>query len=335
VASTRDVKLELTRRVETVTHPSFLDAHVRPHFAGHPVHGESPRIRVIQLDGTGAATIEVRYEGISGVFAKLYPNDAGPAIYEKLRRMRAEGFGAGERYQVVEPLAFIPEYQMMLAREAPGVAVSARIKDGNDALLLAGVRESAEFLAKLHTWPLRIGRPWSLLVSGELLSLTKRSTKMVSRFPQFLPIVLEMESQMEALAEDTADGILAQSHGQFRPIHVFSTGDTTTVIDLDRSKPCDPARDVAEYVHRLRMGMFWERGSAEDADAPTRAFLDTYRANVPGTHTTNLRFHWARFVFHSLNRKLKESGEGKVEVEPTVAFYRSEFDGIVGGWYGI
>ncbi len=154
---------------------------------------------MIQLDGTGAATIEFTFAGQLRLFAKLYPNDGGPAIYEKLKTLRATGFGQGSPFQVVEPLGFIPEYQMLLARGAEGPAVSTWI-DGDDEALLVGVKAAASWLAHLHSTPLRIGTPWSLLVSGELLSLSRRLSKVIAQRPSHLPLALEMIKTLEDLS---------------------------------------------------------------------------------------------------------------------------------------
>jgi hypothetical protein len=327
---TGSVKLELTRRVEAVRRPEFLDSRVRPvvRAGGQPGVWET---KVIQLDGTGAATLEITLDRAQRIFAKLYPDDSGPRVYEKLKALRAAGFGAGERHQVVDPLGFVPEYGMLLTRAAEGPAVSTFIGTQPEALR-AGCREAAAWLAKLHTCPLRIGPPQSILVSGELLSLSRRLAKTIRRQPRFLDLTLEIIDVLEKLAAETREGVWVQSHGQYRPIHVFMGDPVVTVIDLDRSRPCDPARDVAEFLHRLRMTHFWQTGSVEPADTPTEEFLTTYRAATrQPAYLANLRFHWARYIFHSLNRKLKALDADDVECDLTVGFYRSELERVVSG----
>ena len=141
---------------------------------------------------------------------------------------------------------------------------------------------------------------------------------------------------MEALAEDTVDGLLVQTHGQYRPIHVFISDSSVAVIDLDRSRPCDSSRDVAEFVHRLRVMMYRDQGTVERAEAPTRALLETYASEIPDrSYLTNLRFHWSRYVFHSLSKELKDSESTDLETDPSVAFYRSEFENVIQDRYGL
>ena len=141
-----------------------------------------------------------------------------------------------------------------------------------------------------------------------------------------------MIQALEDLAGDTVEGLLVQSHGQYRPIHVFIGDATVTVIDLDRSRPCDPARDTAEFLHRLRMTTFWHTGSVEPADAPTQAFLAAYSSTIADSAClANLQFHWARYIFHSFNHKLKDTDSSDLEVDSIVQFYRSEFEQAING----
>jgi hypothetical protein len=74
----------------------------------------------------------------------------------------------------------------------------------------------------------------------------------------------------------------------------------------------------------------------EPADAPTRAFLQTYSSAIPDrSYLTNLRFHWARFIFHSLNHEVKDAADENAESEAIVAFCRSEFENVIEGRFGI
>jgi Phosphotransferase enzyme family len=331
MASTKDVKRELSRRIDIVTQPRCLESQVRPYLRAEAGVNGDWQTRVVQLDGTGAATIEIGLGGHQRVFAKLYPDESGPLIYEKLKTLRACGFGPGERHQAVEPLGFIPEYGMLLTRAAEGLPVSAHI-GSDEGAVLAGAKEAALWLAKLHSTPLRVGTPRALLDSGELLPLARRLAKTLCRRPEFLGLALEMIQALEDVAGDTVEGVLVQSHGQYRPIHVFVGNTSVTVIDLDRSRPCDPARDAAEFLHRLRMTTFWHMGSVAPADAPTRAFLAAYSSAIAdGACLANLRFHWARYIFHSFNHKLKDTGSSDLEVDSLVQFYRSEFEHAING----
>ena len=325
---TKEVKQRLAERVEAVTRPDTLHQVLRRCGGERLDDADAWEPRIVQLDGTGAATVELRRQSGQSVFAKFYPDRSGVDIHDKLVRLRAEGFGPDQRYQVVEPLGFVPEYDLLLAWGAPGVAVAEHIGTDADALL-DGVEEAGRWLGRLHTSPLRIGRPQSLLDAGELLPLARRLAKTISKHPEHLQLALEMVCTLEGLAAETVEGVFAQSAGQCRPIHVFVADATVTVIDLDRSRPCDPARDVAEFVHRLRMTSFSRTDDPSAAEGPTDAFLRAYVEAADPANLANLDFHWARYVFHSLNRKLKDADDRRREA--VLQFYRSEFAVAVSG----
>ncbi|WP_433293547.1 phosphotransferase family protein [Pseudonocardia sp. CA-142604] len=331
----RQVKERQVDRAARACTPEFLDRYVRPHLrSGPPATGGTWTTKVIQLDGTGAATVQVELDGGAPVFAKLFPFDDGPAVHAKLQALRAAGLGAGSPYQAVEPLAWYGEEKVLLCQGAPGRPLSELLGGGGEELTRACAR-AGSWLARLHGSELRVGAQQSLLVTGELTSLAKRLSKVAVDHPGYIDSALGMLERLDALTRDTTDGILAQSHGQYRPIHVFLTEDVVTVIDLDRSAPADPARDVAEFLHRLRLGVHSATGDVGRADAPCAAFLDAYRAALGDMPLRNLRFHWARYVFHSLNRKIK-TGEADWRNGGNTEFqlYRDEFQRIADGRAG-
>ena len=329
----RAVKGRQVARAEAVCAEPFLEEFVRPHLGAQArAGGGTWTTKVIQLDGTGAATVRVELGGRSPVFAKLFPFDDGPAVFGKLQALRSAGLGAGSRYQAVEPLAWYDREKVLLCRGAPGRAVS-ELLGGDPEVLTEGVAESGTWLGRLHSSSVRLGRPQSLLVTGELTSLAKRLSKVAADNPGYLDTALGMLERLDRLTLDTVDGLVAQSHGQYRPIHVFTTPEVVTVIDLDRSAPADPARDVAEFLHRLRLGVHGATGDITAADAPCAAFLAAYREAVGRADLlANLPFHWARYVFHSLNRKVKTGEVGAARPEDdTYRLYREEFDRVVDG----
>jgi hypothetical protein len=201
---------------------------------------------------------------------------------------------------------------------------------------LSGAVESARWLGKLHSSPVRIGPPRSLAASSELLSVARRLAKVMTRSPGHLRTADGMIREMERMAEETVDGILVQGHGQYRPIHVFIGGSAVTVIDMDRSRPYDPAYDVVEFLVRMRKSVLKYAGSVEPANAPTDAFLQTYISAVPDrSYLSNLSFHWARFILHGLNGEMKDDNSGDPEFDRIIAFYHSEFENVLEGRFGV
>jgi hypothetical protein len=340
----KEVKRELGRRVEAVLRPEYLESIMRPLVPGPRLDGGWDT-NVLQLDGTGAATIEIKHDGEKQIFAKLYFDESGRVIYEKLKALREAGFGAGERYQSVEPLAFIPEYGMMVTRAAEGTQLSTYL-GRDESAFLEGVREAGRWLAKLHSSPVRVGKPRALVASSEVLSVGRRFAKITSRRSDYYQVGVEMIRTLEKLAEDAVEGVLVQSHGQYRPIHVFTSDATVTVIDLDRTRPCDPARDVAEFLWRLRRLAFEEAGNVALAEAPTDAFLEAYASAAGDSgYLANLKLHLTRYAVHSINKQMKdltENEEDRIDDEEDQArleasrnFCQSEFEQVLADRFSV
>ena len=139
-----------------------------PEFVAGPLLGALPDLRdqrldpvacrahVVQNDGTGPATLFYDLNGAGRVFAKLYRDDSGKHAYQVLSALWSDGFGPTSRYRVAQPLAFMPDLNVMLARAAPGRELAAATTDEE---LVAGAREAARWLLQLHRSPVRLGEP--------------------------------------------------------------------------------------------------------------------------------------------------------------------------------
>lgn len=332
----RRVKEHQLTRADIVSSEVFLEQHLRPHLAPGTRPGSGRwSTQVIQLDGSGAATVRVGLGHHPAVYAKLFPFDDGPEVYRKLRMFRDAGFDERSRYRTVEPLEWLDAEKVLLCREAPGRPLSELV-GGDLGALTDACGAAGRWLGTFHASGLDVGRHQSLLVTGELVSLAKRLAKVVVDTPGYLPVALEMLAVLDRLAQSTVDGLLAQSHGQFRPIHVFLTRGSVTVIDLDRSGQADPARDCAEFLHHLRNSVHVATGDIGRADEPCAAFIDGYREAGGVERLANLRFHWARYLFHTLNRKVKggEACQGR-DPDPMYLRLRAEFDRVADGRAGV
>jgi hypothetical protein len=300
---------------------------VWPESPGTSPEPDDFRAVVIQNDGTGPATVEFKMAGTARLFAKLYTDESGAHAYEVLHNLWHGGFDRNQCYQVPEPLCFVAEYQLLLMREARGETLASYLsQDGGKAL--NGVREAARWLLQLHSSPTRVGKvdqPWYMF-----LKLSDRLAKAAASHPQELKNLTAMLVRLGELAERREEGEVVQGHGQFRPIHVFLSSGTTTVIDVDRSVPADPAKDLAEFIHRLRSTILRDAGAMKQADLLTNAFLDEYAARKPSRLGT-LSFYWGFHILVSLCRHLKQLQADDPAWGPTMDFYTGEFEAAMSG----
>lgn len=318
---------ELARRIEEVSRPEFIKRHVYGSVGELRGNGLSPddcAISIVQNDGTGAATIVYELNEGPSVYAKLYASDGtgaahGAHSYEVLSALWADGCGASSRYRVSEPLAFLPDYNALLIRGAEGRLVADA---QTDTELAEGSREAARWLVRMHSSQVRVGEaryPWEVYHK-----LMHRLAKASANNPEMVDELIEMSDRFEELANKVTIRFV-QAHGQFRHIHVFVSDECVTVIDLDRSRPSDPAKDLGEYIHRMRTKKYKATKGASRADEATHAFIEEYSEYLPD-NLVNLPYYWGYHTLVSLWRYMKSDTPESPDWSRMLAFYLSEFE---------
>ena len=295
----KEAKEDFVRRIRDITRREFID---RLPVLGRLDHLNTSELEtvIIQNDGTGPATVEYRLGATRQLIAKLFQDASGLHSYRVLRRLWQGGFDK-DRYQVPQPYSFLDEENLMLMAVARGDCLAAFLSvDSSRAR--AGVEAAARWLLRLHRSSIRMGRteqPWYMF-----LKMADRLSKASEAHPGMMKFLTEKVDRFAEALASRSEVDLVQTHGQFRPIHVFLDGDTVTVIDVDRSGPADPARDVAEFVHRMRSTFRRESGDREQAAVLTRAFLREYSSGNP-EGLRNLPFYLSFHVLVSLCRHMK------------------------------
>jgi hypothetical protein len=115
-----------------------------------------------------------------------------------------------------------------------------------------------------------------------------------------------MQMLKERLTDLPEGRPVVQTHGRFHHDHVFLGPEAVTVIDLDRSRPTDAAKDVAEFVRVLRLAAFRAGVEAALTDKVTDAFLGQYLALVPDA-AAGLPHYWLSFLVLSYLGHLRKA----------------------------
>ena len=327
------VKDELEARAAEITHTDFIERAVLPHAGIAPANGSLPadcRAEVVQNTGTGRITVRYRFGDQATIYGKLYTDDLGPHSVAVIEQMWRNGFGPGDRYQVSEPLAYLPEYNLFLTRAAAGTPLMSLI--GNDGPeLLAHIREAARWLVRLHRAPYRIGEPDSLWGSLKLFRIVRRVTKAAARAPEQRRRLIRMVDELCRKGKDGLGRVPAvQTHGRFHYEHIYVGAGPVSVIDFDRSRPSDPAKDLAEFVSVLRHRTVKRTGNTAAADEPTRVFLQEYLSHLP-QNAQNIPIYWGAFLLMTIFHYVKKYRRDPDTIEGMMNFYTTEFERVVSG----
>lgn len=255
---------------------------------------------------------ELREESVVG---KSYADDRGVVAYRLLWHLWRHGLGAGSRYTIARPIAYLEPWRLLLMSRAPGRTLAANLLDPVHACRRAA--EAATWLARLHVIPLPDPPP------GGDPAREAGPGRFIRELGAAVP---GQRARIVALGQLLAEGGAPRSshvallHGDLHPRNVFIDADRVTVIDFDHCTAGDPARDVAYLISQIQVAAFLRFGDFHRHDASARAALTTYLRKrpplEPDAFLTRVARCRARWILESLHYELCVVHARRPEIVP-------------------
>jgi aminoglycoside phosphotransferase (APT) family kinase protein len=155
--------------------------------------------------------------------------------------------------------------------------------------------------------------------------LARRAARAGAHHPELESLLVRLIEELAERAKRVAGSRpQAQTHGRYHAGHVFVAPESVTVIDLDRAALADPAKDVGEFLHRLRARAMEPDVGAAAAEQATLAFLEEYATR---THAVprGLVYYWSYSILATLLRLVEFDCD---EWETGLEFFRAEFEDV-------
>jgi hypothetical protein len=324
-AGSRD---DLAQRALALTTNEFVQQRIVPSLSSWGLNGYTKcSTTVLQNTGTGRLTFRYAF-GPNVVIAKMFSDHLGPQSFETTVRLWNSGFNRDSLYQVPEPIAFLPDVNLLLMRQVPGIPMTAALEPDRSHELVNYCCRAAQWLAELHrSFPPLFGQVETEAQSLKLFRLVTRVIKAASLRREQLDLLRDLldliSGRIYALSSKRT---LVQTHGRYHHDHVFVSKTATAVIDLDRCCPSDAAKDVAEFISVFRGACFKRGLSMGCTEKATHAFLQEYLAAMPGT-VDAVGCYWAAAVFHDLLGGIKKCrAKGNRSWEEIQQFYLVEIN---------
>ena len=322
-------KEELGRWACSFTNSDFIGKFVYPKLDGTLANaGEvlSCEATIVQNTGTGRLTLRYDFDLGQTIYAKLYTDELGAHSYQVMKELWDGGFDGDSRFQVPEPLAFLPEHNLVLMRGVLGYPLVGALNGQGPLELIQGCRDAARWLAAFHRSSIRVGEPESDWDSLKIFRVCVRLMKAAAARPEERDALLDFMHALKARVRELPEKrLVAQTHGRYHHEHVFINGNEIAVIDLDRSRPTDPAKDVAEFVRVLRMSAFRSHKDMKRANEATDAFLDEYLTQIPEV-AASLPYYWSSFLWLSLFGFVKKLGNEDPRRPALMEFHLKEME---------
>lgn len=263
------------------------EARIEPALAASLAARPGPALRIRGVKSSVLKRRTLRYElelegpepcARLGLIGKVYESrQAGEHGFAAQRWLWEQGFSsAAACVSVPRPLAFLPEFSLLVMEEARGTSLQSMLKAGS-----AGpehLRLFARALLELHGLPLAFGPPFSLddHLAVRCAGLTGA---LQDSFPELArPIARILERARRAQEGELAPAC-SVAHGDYHPGQVLLDGQRVWLLDLDPLHQGNPGYDLAMVLFALKR---LETTPAEARRiAPLRAsFLATYFAEV-------------------------------------------------------
>jgi aminoglycoside phosphotransferase (APT) family kinase protein len=295
-----------------------------PELAGNRHRGGTATFA--RAKATGRMTLRYEFAETAAVYAKAYfSNRFGVGAYESLRKLWGDGFGSQSCYRVPQPLGYIAEESMLVMREVRGASVSDLAIKSTREQAAEAVRVAARWLVCLHRSHLdglEVEAPCEQI---EVLKTASLLGKIAAQFPERAPSLIDMVHQLRELAPSASSPVkLTALHGEYRPAHVFIEGDSVSVIDLDRIRLSDPAKDVARFVHVLKKTCYEAGAGDVRAHLLAREFVEEYRLGAP-ENLAHLSYFDALYALKAFAKVIKISKAEEQTVEEMERFYLDDF----------
>jgi len=198
--------------------------------------------------------------------------------FDLLQELWSKGFQSGDDdyLKISKPIAYFPDYNLMLASKANGIELGKMLMEGDASVLENYIIQAASWLAKLHNIDVRSGRAFSL--ETEEAKLRHWSEHLCFLYPDFAEKISNLFSLILDKERSLDSKCFVLIHGDFHSGNIFVDGNDITVIDLEASCIFDPAKDLGYFIAKL-LATKKRYQLALDIRLQER-FLEIYTANI-------------------------------------------------------
>jgi hypothetical protein len=185
-------------------------------------------------------TVGLRTAAGAPAIGKLYPAGGGAGAFRNMRALWGSSFGEQRRPPgLARPIEYIAEPEVLVMEHLGGRPLVEL-----DYLTDEALRASVELLAALHGSGAALASV-PRTAARIVRSLRRKQARIAELAPEYAERYRAAVDAVERALP--GDRQLVCSHGDFSPRNVLAGRTRYALIDWDRLKPADPARDVAHY----------------------------------------------------------------------------------------
>jgi aminoglycoside phosphotransferase (APT) family kinase protein len=271
--------------------------------------------QVLQHHRASRCTLEIALQTTTGtreLIGKLYATDRSD-VYRAMEEIKKAGFGSEAEFSISQPLAFIPELQLLLQEKVHGPLVTEIFLTGSEGERIAAAERCASWLAHFH-----ILAPMAapvFLLTHEILEhwmsrLAKRAGPQAEQLMNKAAVLFE---RLETAAVKLDGPETCGCHGTYCHYQIILTKSQTVTLDWDGFCVAHPSLDLARFTIVLQQLALKTEGSLRAFDTASEAFYETYAAEGRFDFARTLPIYKAAHCLKHAKHHLKP-GNGGLEM---------------------
>lgn len=215
-------------------------------------------------------------EGTPVIFGKVQHSGKGALTYEVMRALWALPARAAGELVIAEPLAYLPEYDLLLQSEVRGDEVKG---DRHSEVFMAQAEAAGRTIGWIHRSGISAGQPHT--VDVEIKRLANRLEEFKLSSPNLYLMLRDLLTQVEARAARTKPEAVVPSHGDYKYNQFLFDGSRFGLIDVENFVQAEPSFDLGKYCGHLVPSMPEHWSDTVQANQARRIFLNAYQSIVP------------------------------------------------------
>jgi aminoglycoside phosphotransferase (APT) family kinase protein len=277
------------------------------------------RVKVLQHHRASRCTVDIVLETLTGkreIVGKVYATDRSD-VYRTMQQISRAGFGPEAEFSIPQPLAFVPELNLLLQEKVAGPLATEVFLKGSEAERALAAERCASWLAHFHTHAPTSGP--AFYITPELSRywvrrLAKRAGSQAQELSGKAALLCQRLENAGAKLNGAERGAC---HGTYCHYQIILNEARTVTLDWDGFCVAHPSLDLARFIVVLQQLALKTQGSLKAFDAVVEVFCKTYADKRKFGVAEHLPFYKAAHCMKHAKHHLKP-GNGGVEMAETM-----------------
>ena len=248
-----------------------------PHFARLRPNAQLQSIEAVRVKYLPEISCIIRYDADFGdgapasLYGKVQHSKRGKQTYDVMKALwdlpaRSEG-----NLNVAEPLAYYPQYELLLQSEVPGEGIKS---DRHSDVFMAQSEAAGRTIGYIHASGITVGAPHT--VDVEINRLLNRMDEFKMSSPKVYLALRDLLRQISAKAERIPPEQPVPSHGDFKYNQFLYDGNQFALIDVEYFVQAEPSFDLGKYCGHVAPSAPKDWSDTAQANLARKVFLDAY-----------------------------------------------------------